>query len=461
MLKDRAKILAAETLTNLRKDLLETPRETPLTAEEVSALIHKTIENAYAQCINHEERAAYYKAVAPLIHSDRFKTAYPELYNYLAELNLNDEPFKETEKMYHNFVQAEEDKKFLRNAFSNPKIFMERLYDNPLINNLRRYVFPVNIMIWVLYGAVVLALGTVAIVAGILIGAASLGIIVVNAVVNRISNFITDARYDEAVDEYKAGKFAEYKSAYLTAIKETMMAEAKNAGNEQEATNIHVMDNDDFWVYMIEQNFKKQKEQGLKEKDWLSEEDIESLHFEQIKRTIPVSSIDRIKFSFKAYAEAITFPLSEVDGGMAKLGSVLARSFRIIAAPFVFAAIIIPELVQLGLWAAANLVDVVLLVVNYSTLVILNLPLDLYDFLKDLTNMLFKSNVKNNEFTKSPAMATLFLEYRQDKEPTSTLKEDKEPKHFKSPFETASVLQQDVEEHIEMEESLHGSKCDM
>ena len=155
----------------------------------------------------------------------------------------------------------------------------------------------------------------------------------------------------------------------------------------------------------------------------------------KIKATIPVSSIDKLKFTVLSLYQAITLPMEQVKTNWF-VSMFVVRPLQVLASLILVPVAAIGELAQLATEGIAYFGSGLGSCLYYSVLAVLNLPLEFYDFVKNVIDAF-------SEKTELAISGGVWL-LPTGKEPDSSselevqaeddMDMDKEPVHFYSPI---------------------------
>jgi hypothetical protein len=414
----QVELLAHQTLQKLTQKLLESPNAASLTKEEIIQTLTDVIQSDYKSC-RKSLRQDFYKKLSRLLHSDRLvnDTQYKDLADYLNRRELLDEPQK-TLNEYHESQSTKPIVTFFKDVISNPSqsldILRNRLSDNPLISNIQRY--PDSVKLGVMFLLVISLVGS-SVITVLSTISSEITRSLINAINNLINlglNKITDNRYEQMAELYKAIKFHEYKKQFLLESRKKIQTDAL-ADNYDLYTAIKEMDDSDFWSYLLG------NEPGNEEASNTSAED--RIHEKIMKSR--VFTLDRMK--------SIFFALYAVGTDVNK--SALERVTALIASPVVLTAVALGEAVSLAQSWFFSVVDAANMVGCYIVFTALNAPLISYDASVYLLEYLMDKDIVDHEVTATKVQKTpLYLLFDKPEETAEQSLSEVEPIHMDSPI---------------------------
>ncbi|WP_115701487.1 hypothetical protein [Legionella sainthelensi] len=450
MSKNPKEEVARAVAEKIVKDLLDTPRQKPLTKQEVSTLINKHIEEAY-QNTTPAEITSLYKAFCVLLHPDKqFSAIDSRLNDYLEqdELALTGEPFKVLNRINQKYL--------LKNAAKNPKdgfsSYMEYFDElmKPMEDSLNRYYQPFRFLAKAAYGMLSIFIGAAVFIGIIGFILATIVLEITNGLIHFTVNSLTNNQYTKELNDYLEPHFEKYKASFLKNYRaqeiELLIAQQK----EQEAEQIQTMSDDDLFSHIIETEVETKLRELFQQhiKPFtpntealmmqIRQQCTESLrneinnNYKQfIKNQASINDFTRLKLITVALYHAITKPLDQVDGN--KLLSLILRPIQIAASPLILGAAILVELMSV-ITVGLVLTGVGLsFVAKAATLALLNTPLFVLDFSHYVAKKLqecVRPN-ENNELMNEGPRNLLMLEWYQDSSPKCT---EKPPIHSEALF---------------------------
>lgn len=457
--RESAKRLAKKVAANITQELLA-QRVTPLTVEEVSELLNKTLENVFI-AFEENDRKLIYNELSIQFHSDKFKLTHPQLFAYLYELKLSNLPqqilnlIKEQSEQYFQIVRFKEQYKqekalqttignFFKYIFSNPKdaltILQTRWFDNPLVRDLERYIQPFYFFAYAIFFCSIAILGIATLARFVISAAMSTTIAMANSFMRQIFETLTNGQYVKLIDEYTQTNLDTLKSTYTKALRKTAIDAIIDSieGDEQyrfeQAFTIVQASNDEFLKRYVQQQVIEMFDFGL------AIDELETIllddHLKKIRNTI--SGLERLRFIFVGFYQALKQPLDD-----RKLTSIALRLTQAVAAFIVLPAVVFSELAEL-VRAGLNYTASALIVgAHYAILVALDLPLKAYD-LWSFANQCFSSKVKrnnspNNEERSLNNSQSLVVLFNNSGKATKEATKELPPLHFSSPTATSKA----------------------
>ncbi|MDR3502560.1 MAG: hypothetical protein P4L79_08250 [Legionella sp.] len=429
-MKNQVELLAHQTLQKLSQQLLASPNAASLTKEEIVQMIAGVIQDDYKSC-KKSLKQDFYKKLSRLLHSDRLAgdSQYNELATYLTGKELLDEPQKILNECYTR-ASPESIFTFFKDVFSKPSLSLDiltrRMPDNPLINNIQRYPDPVKLGVILLLAVSLISFSVIQILSALGSTIARFLINVTNNFITLGLNKITDNRYEQMAELYKAASFPEYKKQFLVESRKKIQAEALDSNFDLYVV-ISGMDDSELWDYLL--NIESINEKAAN----TSAEEIVN---ERIKQST-IFTLDKIKSTFFALYAAGT----DVNKG------VLHRATLLIASPFVLAALAFGEAASLAQGWFFAAVDAANLVSCYVAFTALNVPLISYDVSVSLLEHLMDKDIVDHEVNatkikKNPLYLLLDTPANTVEQPNS----DEEPIHMSSPIiRSPLVIDTDVE----------------
>lgn len=461
--RESAKRLAKTVVANITQELL-VQRITRLTATEVSALLNKSLENVFI-ILKEDDKKLVYSELSIQFHSDKFELTHPLLFAYLDALMLSDLPqqilnsIKGQPEQYFQLMRFKEQYKreqalqqtmghFFKSILRKPKdaltMLQKRWYDNPVVRDFERYVQPFYFLVYAIFLSSIAVLGVATVARHVLSVTLSATISIINSFTRKLFGFLTNGLYGKLVDEYLHANFDALKDTYISALRKTSIDAiiGSNEGDEQhrfeQAFTIGQASNDEFLKLYVQQEVMAFVHFGLEI------DELETILFDNHLKKISnaIAGVDRLKFTFIAFYQALTRPLDEP-----KLISIALRPLQAIAALSVLPLIALGEVAEylrMGLNYAAS---ALIVTVHYALLLVLDLPLKIYDLLGE-TYRWFQSKNKpatspnnealspNNNQCTSHALVVLF---NHESQATQAAKQELPPYHFASPTATPKI----------------------
>ena len=426
-MKKQVERLAHQTLKKLTHQLLESPRASSLTKDEIIQIITDTIHNDYISC-RKSQRQDFYKKLSHLLHPDRFSRdlEYRNLAVYLNERELLEEPQKILNEHYKG-ESVETYFTFFKDVFSNPSqsldILRRRAPDNPLVKNIQRYNAPIKLGVIILLAVSLLASGVIAVLSSLASTITRSLINAANNLINHGLNKITENRYEQMAELYKEANFLQYKKQFLIKSKITIQSEMLMSNYELYSA-INSMDDSEFWDYLL----------TIEPINEATVNTAEELVHEKIKKSA-VFSIDKIKSAFFALYETGT----DVNKGLSQ------RAMLLITSPFVLTALVLGETVSLAQhWFFAAL-DAANVVSSYVVFTVLNAPLISYDVSVSLLEYLLDKDIVDHEVSATEVHKTpLYLLFDKPVDSVSLSSSEVEPIHMGSPIQGTLVQETSV-----------------
>lgn len=457
--RESAKRLAKTVTANITQELLA-PRVTPLTAEEVSELLNKTLENVFIAFAENDRRLIY-NELSMQFHSDKFQLTHTRLFAYLDELNLSNLPqqilnlIKEQSEKYFQIVRFKEKYKqekalqttignFFKYIFSNPKdaltILQTRWFDNPIVRDLERYIQPFYFFTYAIFFCSIAILGIATLARFVISAAMSITIAMANSLMRQVFETLTNGQYAKLIEEYMQTNLDVLKSTYTKALRKTIIDEIidSNEGDEQyrfeQAFTIAQASNDEFLKLYVQSEAiaKFDSEVAIDELETILLDD----HLKKIRDTI--SALERLKFAFLGFYQAIKQPLDD-----RKLTSIALRLVQAVASFVVLPAVVFGELAELVRVALNYAASALIVGIYYAILVALDLPLKVYD-LWGCVNQCFPSkeksnNSSNNEMSSSNNSQSLVVLFNNSNKAAKEATKELPPLHFGSPTAASKV----------------------
>lgn len=425
-----AKERANSVLSFLNATLVEN-QSTARTNESVKEAIEDAIKSAYDGCANGEEKKKYCNALTAVLHPDKFANSeYSALYTCLYDLGLGDEPFKIIDQL-----KKKNDlfRNFWKKAYKEPYLLIVNAHNNPLLENLYRYIFPLKQLaaLFVLLGMALA--GLVGLASLVLYGLAAFLTNIAQQLMGDVVSVITGGIYDGLIDNNKASRIDDFKSSYLKNLRSTMISAEINDEHKQIlAHTIEPMSDDKFWNYIVEHYItKKYGEDSLDNQDYKNE--AITYFTNKIKESIPLRSKDRLLITWLSLYNTISLPMNELNVNY-YFALLIIKPLQLIASPFLLAGLGILELTDAVLEKAFYLCIGIDIVLFYAMLAVINLPLYVFDVAKSLGgNSQSEEDVKAE--TPRNAMGQLLIEMT----PLSDgLKSESAPGHYNSPLSSQS-----------------------
>ncbi|MFJ1267472.1 hypothetical protein ACD661_02755 [Legionella lytica] len=417
------KQLAHQTVQKLTQQLVESPNSASLANDEIIQVITEVIDSTYKSC-KKSLRQDFYKELSRLLHSDRLagSTQYENLATYLKTRGLIDEPQRILIE-HHARQSATPILSFFKEVFTQPSQSLDLLKrhssDNPLITNLERYSDPFKLGALILIVIVGVSSILLSIVSELISGIARSLINSMNGFINIGLNKITDDGYEEMSLHYKTANFAEYKKQFL--LEARIEAQAKALLDDSEFyASINVMDDADFWDYLLTTITPSEGEPTTSSAEQLAEARIKKL---------TSFTLDRIRSAFFAFYAAGT------DENKAPL----QRAMSLIVSPFTLAVVLLGEAISLaerGIFAVVNTAN---LLSYYAALSVLNAPLFSYDVSVFLFEYILDKDIVEHEVnaTKIQKNPLYLLAYKPEN--TAHLSSELEPLQMGSPIQAPVV----------------------
>ncbi|KTD11164.1 hypothetical protein Lgra_2130 [Legionella gratiana] len=434
------KEVARTTAEKIVKDLLDTPRENPLSKDQVIVLLTKHIDDAYRE-INPADITPLYKAFSVLLHPDKqFSAIDSRLNSYLEqkELELTAEPFKILNRINQKYLLKNTTKK-PKDGFNNFVEYFDHLM-KPMEESLERYYQPVRFLAKAAYWALSIVVVAAVIISVIGIVLSSIVLRVANGLINFTLNTLTNNQYTKEVNDYLEPNFEEYKIAFLKSIRAQVAERLQANQKEQRAEQVLEMSDDDLFDLLINEeveakiqvlfqqhinpfapNQEANMEQIRKRFTESLKKETHDQYIQLIKNSAPLSDFARLKLISLALYHAITKPLAEIEGN--KLLSVILRPLQIVASPFILGAAILVKLADYTVSGLALTGVTLSLVAKAGMLVLLNTPLYAWDLCRYTVRKVQEcvgGNENSNELVNGGPHSLLMLEWHHDKSPIHT-----------------------------------------
>lgn len=459
---ESAKKLAEETVKKLIDELL-LPRKKPLNAKELTSITRDIIKYAYEHC-DAEYNEHLYLELATNLHPKALKKNHPTLpglftpsliaipcqanKHYFNKQPVNARLQEELAKLKEKYKSADKEAQkgtvwnFLKYAFKSPSKILSFLnnswYKNPFIDEMKRYFFPVNIIVTLISWGLIIALGTVDMVRAVVSSAAQNIISAYQWLARGIVNLVTGFLYKKAVTDYLND--SGLKKEFIDELKRAQI-EAQLDGSKQTPYRIMAerqlndLDSDEFLKLLAAKRAEGAFNSVYNSKFYMS------LYHDQMEKQIP--SLARLKLMFSAYFSALTKPLAEIEGTGSKFLSVaVIRPLQAISALVMIPVLSIIELTQLAKNVVNYTAKAVEAAAYYASLTVLIMPLKAYDLVANIFNSCFgKDKTAKSEVVPSNAYGLTELASTPESKNAfaqSKPQDTKEPGHFSSPLKKPS-----------------------
>ncbi|MGL5742837.1 MAG: hypothetical protein ACRCXC_09990 [Legionella sp.] len=413
------KQVAKETLQKIANDLVKTKREISLTREEVTTIITTHIDHAYNKVAS-EDKKKLYQTLSLYLHPDKEFPEHPELYSYLGQMEMKDEPFNILNRL--NVKNSAEVAKGLQ-GFLNYLAEVRK----PMKESLDRYYQPFRFLAKALYWSVYSLSVVVQVMSAIAIVFAALGKSLANGIINWSLNLFTNDQYKKELDTYADLNMEEHRKAYLKSVRESQAQIFLWLNKEEEADNIRAMSDDQLLEKLIFTEFKTKMTQIERGEIAFIEEEplmaqIKAAYEQQIKDSAVPTNLSRLKLISITLYNAITQPLDEVEGNI-YTSLFLQRPLQILAAPFILGAAAAVDLSFFLVDAARLAIETISSLALLSTLMLLNTPLYAVDGLRYTANKMGCDDCiseKTEEFSNAGPRSMLMLEWHPDNSLSTT-----------------------------------------
>lgn len=412
-------LLATHTISLIICDIIERSKEKNLTSKEVFELMSRNIKKSYGHVLT-EDKNAFYQALSFRLQSDKFKSFYPKLYEYLQVLELADKP----RDILNNIHKKFHDRKQFFNNITKSKVLrplFEYVLENPLTEQLVRYIQPFNFIAKSIYLIVLIPL-IIAISVGV---AAMRGVNLVlrlwDLFIDKLSYLVVGEQYAKELNKYIDSEYAQYKKEYLVTLRDEYIAKVIWSEQKFDLQEIKAIDDQYFFESTLQGElndvfnglYKDPPSDSLGEEEqrcWNEDKERRRLeileeHNKKIISSIPVHGLGRLKRLFMSFYNAITAPMDNF--GVKQAFSLLViRPLQLIAAPLILLAAAVGEVAKYATFGASILGMAAIVSVCFITLSLLSGPLYLYDFARySLTKV---RNYINSDKTTEATTPILF-----------------------------------------------------
>lgn len=360
--------LVQNLIDELNHSLLDTSRTVSLSKTEATQQMTRLIKKAYFNCPE-AKRNDFYRDLSLLLHPDKLIGAHPSstLVRYLNEQDLVNEPQKILNEL-HNELASETISSFLREVFRSPAnssaVLRRRIQDNPFFLNLERYIEPFKTGSQLLLLVLILCFSIPLIIIATCCTLVRFIIDTANSLVNSLLNKVTNNFYEQLIEDNKEINFPKYKKQFLNASRKELIAEAQKDNNQLLVNTLATIDDEQLFEYILNINFNKKFPDGNGDLKHIEKE-----LSDEIKRTTRIFSEGRIKSAFWAFYRSIT------DTSNNRINQLM----QFVVAPFLLGAVLSGELIVLVIRGISVVEEFMELASYYLSLVVLNIPLYIYD----------------------------------------------------------------------------------